>query len=202
MELKEILGLYKKNLLMFVASFVIGGVLGIIYTSLPKNYLAVGDFYVSRKVSSDQNKYVSYEGFYAQQAAQEHAKNIVSMLESESFAAQVLTGLEEELTEKTLRAYTKRVKIKKAGPQYITLTTKGKTKRETKDLWLKITEILDERTMRMYETGDINLSVTKMNGAPVVRDTFNSLSLNVAVGGLFTLIIYTSLITFSKSRKS
>jgi len=196
MELREILKILDKNIKLFLISLVAGLAIGIIYFLVfPPKPTAIGTLVVSRKSDAQSANYFTYDGYYNQQTAELYAKTAAAILESDSLKKTALEKLNIQVSEKTLRWLSKRIKIRKPAPQVITLKTL-----ESKDstvLWNTLSKELIAKTQEVNKNGDGNITITKL-GDPIVKSEFKPIWLCVLVA-MFLAEMFTLIFVVTKS---
>jgi len=198
-EIRAILRFIKKNKKAITVSLLAGILLGCTYFFVPKKFTATGSFFVSRKIDSLLSEsYFKYEGYYSQQTALSYTNSIVALLESTDLTSKSLEKLGTNPTEKNLRKYKNLIKVKKAGPQVITLTVKGNTPEKAEILWNTLSQMLMEETKKVSELGDTNLNITKVSPEPVVKEGFNSLPLDIAAFALVSFTLGTFILSIKE----
>ena len=189
MELKQIIKKIRRYKWSFLASVGVGAVLGILIYFLPPKYLASGSFYVKRSISGERN-FFTYEGYYGQQTALSYTNSVVALLESLDLKKVVLEKMGIKVNEQTLRKFSHLVKVRKTGPQIISVTVKGKSYKEAENIWDKLSETLIATTQEINKNGDPNLSVAPVSSQPVVKETYRSLYLFGIAGALISATLF------------
>lgn len=177
---------YKTFLLLTtILGILIGGVLGYI----TEKYIAEGSFYVGRRIDPNQAMFFTYEGYYNQQTALSYTNTAVALIESTDVKKLTLEKLDIEVGEETLREFGNIMKVKKSGPQLITVTVKGSSTIRAFELWNSLINSFLETAEKLNKNTDPNLAIQKVSPAPIVRQSLLPLvSLPIAGGMLFLLI--------------
>ncbi|HQK41809.1 MAG TPA: hypothetical protein PKV39_02345 [bacterium] len=173
MELKKIIKTIEKNRPLLITATFIGLVLGIIFYFLPSKYISSGSFYVSKKTDKSLD-FFTYEGYYAQQSAITYADSVITLAKSVDIKKDVLEKMNRPINEKNLRELNKSIKIKKAGPQIISLEIKGRTYELAEETWTKFSESLIKKSEEMNENSDEKLVVNTVSEKPLTRKAYRS----------------------------
>lgn len=173
MELKKIIKTIEKNRLLLITATFIGLVLGIIFYFLPSKYISSGSFYVSKKTDKSLD-FFTYEGYYAQQSAITYTDSVITLAKSVDIKKDVLEKMNRPINEKNLRELNKSIKIKKAGPQIISLEIKGRTYELAEETWTKFSESLIKKSEEMNENSDEKLVVNTVSEKPLTRKAYRS----------------------------
>lgn len=182
-----------KNYKRLVGVFVLAGILlGIGSYFLPTNYVASGSFFVKRAIAENRGDYFSYEGYYSQQTAISHTNTLVALLESLTLRAKALAILGRPSDDSNLRKMGRDIKIKKTGPQIITISATSTALSDAQNMWQAYSNVLLETNKEMNITGDPNLLISKISDKPVVKEVYKSLPLYMALGalGAFLLAVF------------
>lgn len=192
MELKEIVINLNKHKLTLLASVLVGIFLGYLFYTTPKNYHAVGSFYVKRAADTTKFKYFSYDGYYAQQTGLSYTNTILALFESTDVINEALKKINLSTDINNFKKYSRMIQAKKTGPQIITLTVKGKTRDEAKSLWNSLTDTTINKNKEINKDGDSELSVSKIMEEPVLKEQYRPLWMCLVLGGIFvpTLVIF------------
>ncbi|MFZ5424437.1 MAG: YveK family protein [Patescibacteria group bacterium] len=183
MELKDIIELLKKNREFLITVCLFFMFVGVgLYFALPKRYTASGSFYIKRFVYESSPEFFTYEGYYGQQAASSYTDTVIALFESVDLQKAVLEKLNLQTTDAELRSIKRRIRVKKAGPQLITVTVKGSTQSFANDVW----NALAEETLAVVENvnaeGDTTLSIEKLSSEPVLQQTYSNVFINAFIG--------------------
>jgi len=173
MELKKIIKTIEKNRPLLITATFIGLVLGIIFYFLPSKYISSGSFYVSKKTDKSLD-FFTYEGYYAQQSAITYTDSVITLAKSVDIKKDVLEKMNQLINEKNLRELNKSIKIKKAGPQIISLEIKGRTYELAEETWTKFSESLIKKSEEMNENSDEKLVVNTVSEKPLTRKAYRS----------------------------
>ena len=194
MEIKKILKICKTNKKGLLFILIGGFIIGTIYYYTPKNYYTVGSLYITRKIEQGSEEYFKYEGYYSQQAAISYTENIISTLESNDMYSATLSDMNMETTSVNLRELKRNVSVKKDSPQVITLTVKGGSRFKTQEIWNtliknSITKLNDINK----DFGDVNLSINKLEEAPVTTQSYYPLYICIGIGAGLLTLLYSSI---------
>lgn len=183
MELKEVLIFFKKDYLPILLTGVVFALAGsVIYYLLPPSYNASGSFYIKREIDESGGNYFTYEGYYSQQTALSYTNTLIGIFESVDIKSKALKDLDIEVNEQSIRGFGRNMKVKKSGPQLITLTVKGNTPKNAQATWLAITKATITTANILNTNGDSKLTVSQLAESPVVKMSFRNLYVNIFVG--------------------
>lgn len=200
MEIKEItkkLAKYRSQILIFI---ILGAVLGVGTYFLPPKYIASGSFYIKRSISGEKN-YFTYEGYYGQQTALAYTNSVVALAESLDIKRLVLDKLKIDVNEESLRKLSRMVRVKKTGPQVISITVKADAYSLSENIWTKLSESLLSTTYEINKDGDPNLMVVKISDRPVVKEGYRSMLLFGIGGSLISFTLFSFYICFKEYLK-
>jgi capsular polysaccharide biosynthesis protein len=196
MELNEIVKNLRKHNKILLFAAIVGILGGYLFYLAPKPYYATGSFYVKRAVDTTKFQYFSYEGYYGQQAGLSYTNTVLALFESLDVRYEALNSINLPTDIDSLKKYSGMIKVKKTGPQIITLTIKGKTLQKAEDLWNSISSTTIEKSKQININGDPLLSISKISENPVVKIQYKPLWACVVFGFVLTplfVIFYHSL---------
>lgn len=200
MEVKDIVIFLKKNYLhILLTGLILSSVGAVLYYLIPATYDATGSFFIKRNIDSSTGNYFTYEGYYSQQTALSYTNTLTGIFESEDIKSKALIDLGTKVNEQSIRRLGRNMKIKKSGPQLITLTVKGNTSEGAQATWLAITKATITTANFLNTNGDSKLTISQLNENPVVKMSFRNLYVNLLVG--FGLGILLSVGFKGKSKK-
>jgi len=189
MEAKEIIKKLKKYKIQFIIFSILGGALGLGICFLPPKYISSGSFYVKRSISSERS-FFTYEGYYGQQTALSYTNSVMALAESIDLKKVVIEKLGMEVDEESLRRISKMIKVRKTGPQVISITVKANSINMAEDMWNKLSETLLDTTYEINKGGDSNLMVVKVSDKPVIKQSYRSMLLFGFCGLLISSTLY------------
>lgn len=201
MYIKEILTYFKKEFKNLFKVALIGGILGFIFFLFPKKYETSGSLYITRKTESGFYSYFKYEGFYAQQNAQNQMLNIISIMQSDSIRSKVLEFLDIKVTKENLLKLNKELKIKKSAPQIINISSYSYSKEKSKNTWIKLVNITNDTINRInYKNGDSDLQINILS-YPVTTIGYYNLYLCIILGSGLSLSLYLTILYINPFKK-
>ena len=189
MELRDVIRKIRKYRYSFAYSIVIGAIVGIGLYFLPPRYISSGSFYIKRSISAEKN-YFTYEGYYGQQTALAYTNSVVALAESLDLKKLVLEKMKVDVNEESLRKLSRMIRVRKTGPQIISITVKTDSYVESKNIWEKLSEVLLSKTYEINKDGDPNLMVVKVSDQPVVKQTYRSMYLFPLAGSFISLTLF------------
>jgi capsular polysaccharide biosynthesis protein len=184
MELREIIKILIKYKVALVISVAIGILGGIAFFISPKIYYATGSFYIKRAVDTTRFNYFAYEGYYAQQTGLSYTNTVTALFESPDVRFEALNRLNFPTDGEGLRKYSKMIKVKKMGPQIITLTVKGVNPEEIKNLWDSVSDTTISKNTQININGDPLLSISKISDSPIIKESYRPLWLCIISGAV------------------
>jgi capsular polysaccharide biosynthesis protein len=221
MNLKELTSAIKSHKKLLLICSLLGLMAGLLVYFWPNTYTATGSIFVKRSVEesikqyqiieptvnnttteSDINKlserYFQYEGYYAQQVAISFTNTLASLSESVDIRKKALESLNLKVDVKNLRKYGRLIRAKKMAPQLVSLTTKGNSEFEARELWNAVTEALINDVKRLNNNGDPAISISPISSEPTVTSSYKSLTLFSLVGALLGLTGGLTLVLLTK----
>lgn len=200
MEIKEIIKKLRKYRGQIIFSIILGAILGVGIYFLPPKYISSGSFYIKRSISGEKN-YFTYEGYYGQQTALSYTNSVIALAESLDIKRLVLEKLKIDANEESLRKLSRMIKVKKTGPQIISITVKANSYSTSENIWNKLSEALLNTTYEINKDGDSNLMVVKVSDRPVVKQSYRSMLLFGFCGSLLSFTFYSFFICFKEYLK-
>lgn len=178
MELKDILKEISKNKKTLLISMALGLILGIGAYFFPKKYVAEGSFYIGQRPTDSTKLYYSYDGYYAQQAAESYTESFVALLESNDIKYTTLLELGTVPNSQNLRKVKSAIDVRKIGPQVVTLTVSDYNKEKSEKIWTIVT------SQAVNSVGKDTLLIRQIIDRPFVHKRSDNLLINLLVGGL------------------
>jgi capsular polysaccharide biosynthesis protein len=188
MELKEIKKTLSKNKFLLVISAFIGLALGVVLYYSPTKYISTGSFYVGREIDKS-DEFFSYEGYYAQQTAVMYTNSVMSLAESFDVKKSALDDMGLPYNNKNVRILERALKIKKSGPQTITISTKHFDKDTSESMFRSISKSLVKISENLNKSGDNSLFIQQVSTEPLVKEVYKSFYIYSFVGLLSGLIV-------------
>jgi capsular polysaccharide biosynthesis protein len=99
---------------------------------------------------------------------------VITLAKSVDIKKDVLEKMNQPINEKNLRELNKSIKIKKAGPQIISLEIKGRTYELAEETWTKFSESLIKKSDEMNKNSDEKLVVNTVSEKPLTRKAYRS----------------------------
>ena len=194
MEIGNLSKLIKKNGFKMLLVATLFGLIGVsVYYAFPPRYTATGTFFVKRAVESSSGEFFNYEGYYSQQVSLSYAKTFAALLESVDIKSKALGTLQMPISDDTLRDINRKVRVKSATPQLVTLTVKGNSVGEATNVWAALSNAALQASESVNSGGDTSVKVVPLNTSPVVQMVYRNVYLNflvgVLLGTLFCLIV-------------
>ncbi len=181
MEFKQLVKVFKKNVSNIGIYGLLGALIALILYFWPSKYHTIGSFYVKRGVDTS-IEFFTYEGYYAQQTALAYTNTVMALFESVDVQSKTLQNTGKNVNENTLQKISKNTKVKKSGPQLITLTVKGNSPEESKIIWNSLAQETTTAITQINSNGDPKLSISMVADEPVTKKQFKSLSIYLPAG--------------------
>lgn len=197
MELKRLIKAISKNKKTLIKYGIAGLVLGIAAYFWPAKYITTGSFYVKRGVDTSID-FFTYEGYYAQQAALAYTNTVIALFDSVDIQSKALAETGIPVNEKTLQKAARNTRVKKSGPQIVTLTVKGKTENESIVLWAALAKETTQAITRINSDGDPRISISEVAEKPVTKKEYKSLAINIPAGILAGLVLGLAVISLKE----
>ncbi|NTV30651.1 hypothetical protein HGA91_01550 [candidate division WWE3 bacterium] len=188
MELAKALRLIKSNFLaIIVFGLITGAVVWGLASMIKPTYTAGLTVYVQKSIENPANGEYTYDGYYAQQAAEAYTDTVVGLLESRSIIAKAASALNRS-TPKELEAYVKSIAVKKSAPLLISLSATTDSPDEASTLVHEVftsaqTQIAEQSTNGKYV-------VALVDDAPLVKENKLPVELIAVIGSLLGISIY------------
>lgn len=185
MELRDLIKKlisHKKILIVFALS---GLLTGFAIHAYPAKYVSTGSVFIGR-ITDKNTSFFTYEGYYSQQTALAYSNSIIGLLESSDLIRKTTDSLGIEYNEVSARKLKKDISVTKAGPQVITVNTRGNTAEESSLLWEVLIQNLDEATSQINTQSDPALKIFKISKEPVVKKVYKPLWAYLVVGTILS----------------
>lgn len=141
MELREFFKFLKRNSRLILAGGAIFLVLGLgLAFFWPVQFEATGHLFVGREtaVTGVPHEYFDYEGYYAQQTAQNYTPTVIAFLESDNVLNLAMAKVGISLSEATLRQAKRSLYLRQTGPQLIAVRVRySNAEQQFGRAWLK-----------------------------------------------------------------
>jgi capsular polysaccharide biosynthesis protein len=189
MEMRDFVKLIAKNIRLIFIATAFGALLGFFVYNLPRKYIAQGTLFVSRSVQSNLNGFFGYEGYYGEQAANAYTNTAMALAESIDIRKKAMEKAGVEINDFNLFNFGRMIRVKKAGPQVLTLSIKTGTYSEAEKLWNAVAESVIEVNKDLNQNGDPYMTISKASSAPVVKQSYYySWQFSLAGGFLLAVI--------------
>lgn len=191
MELKTYLVIIKKNSVrIIVSALLVGLVVYVVSGSLPISYEATISVYIQKVPENFSQELYTYDGFYAQEAAESYTDTVVGLFESPAITEKVvalLVGLDSELTVKSV---SRKVMVEKSAPRIITIRVKDNDQEVAIQTASALFKAADESIKQLHGSDDPErtLQIAALNSEPLIARLAPFVWLNTLVGALVGLI--------------
>lgn len=190
MELREYVRILRKNLtsiLAITAVFTLG--VAAITLRIPEKHEAQLAVYVHKSAEQPQSGDFTYDGYYAQLAAEAFADTVVGLFESTTTAKHALeiAGMDSQIS--AVRSLHAKVDVEKVAPQLVEISVTDADQQYAIDTVEALyTSVEEEVTATNRDSGN-GLSVQRINAEPLVLLKQQILWLNTLVGFLVGIIV-------------
>lgn len=203
MELREYFKLLTKYWEKVLLSGVVFGVLAYTISSFfPTKFQALVTVYVQRVPEKSPAGDYTYDGFYAQKAAEAYTDTVFGFLEGRDILQRAAKVANLPSDPESLKGFVKKVKIEKIAPQLIEVKVTLGDKEVAKNLVLALAQSAQERVSLLNQEGDTSLTVNLANPEPLVTEVKLWKELNAVVGFFAGLLLIMSLIFFVEYLKA
>lgn len=158
----------------------------------PTNYRASVTVYVQRIPEKPAAGDYTYDGFYAQKAAEAYTDTVFGFLTSIDILQRAAKVAKLPADSQSLAGFAKKIKIEKVAPQLIDVRVTLKDKNSAKDLALSLAQSAQERVSLLNQEGNTGLTINLANPEPFLAEVKPWKELNAAVGFLAGLIFTTA----------
>lgn len=178
-ELSEYGQAFRKILPVAVPLALVGLVAGGAYSlSQPKAWEASTTLYVYRTTATKTDVY-DFDGYYAQQAAQQYTDTVVGLLKTPDLANRAAQIASVATTPDEILAG---IKVRKAAPQLVSLSVTKPTADEAKVELVALAKAASERAEAQTDQFGRSYKVEMVTGQPLVNEASNNLLLNSLIG--------------------
>lgn len=193
MELKHYLKILQKHWKMILAAAAaVAVVVGIASVYWPTRYKSELTVYVQRVPEDPPAGDYTYDGFYAQQAAEAYTDTVEGFLQSRDIIRQALAASNLSTDTNMVRAVEKRLEVEKVAPQLINVSLTMETQNKATALIKEIAAVTKERAKTLNQQENEAMVIDLVNPDPLESSVKPWLELNVVVGFLGGLVIATS----------
>jgi len=172
MELNKMAKLLIKNNKLAALALAAGLFLGITANFIPRKYVASGSLFIGRSVQPATEDFFGYEGYYAEQAGAAYTNTAAALAESLDVRKSTLEKLGVVVDDVTLFDYGRAVRVKKAGPHLVSVSTKSANPDEAAKIWQAVTDSIIEANKNVNVLVDPQMTITKITQEPVVSRSF------------------------------
>ena len=178
-ELKEYKQIIQKILPIAVPLAVVGLLVGLVYTyAKPPVWEASTTLYVHIKTAPSGNVY-DYDGYYAQQAAQQYATSLVGLLQTRDLATKA-SEIASSSGQNNLIFNT--VQVKLVAPQIVSLAIDNSNKDIARKDLLALVQAASQQTATLNNQPGRTYLVDMVTGEPVLIQVKTNLPLDAAGG--------------------
>lgn len=194
MDLRDFLRPFLKYKVLVLVFLAVSVGLGYLYTnSLPVKYRASTTVLLFNEPEAPTKNYFTYEGFYAQKAAQEYTDTVVGLLRSDVVLSAVQEKVFREENDSDRGDLRQLLKVEKHAPQLMQVSVTWEDSQQAR----KIVEavVASGREKLIEDHGkQSGLSMIALLERPLVEEVETSLILNLLVAGGLGFIFAVGLI--------
>lgn len=178
--------------MILAAAAAVAVVVGIASVYWPTRYKSELTVYVQRVPEDPPAGDYTYDGFYAQQAAEAYTDTVEGFLQSRDIIRQALAASNLSTDTNMVRAVEKRLEVEKVAPQLINVSLTMETQNKATALIKEIAAVTKERAKTLNQQENEAMVIDLVNPDPLESSVKPWLELNVVVGFLGGLVIATS----------
>lgn len=199
MELKHYLTTLQKHTkaILGVAALLTVAV-GVVSAYWPTRYRSELTVYVQRVPEDPPAGDYTYDGFYAQQAAEAYTDTVEGFLQSRDILRQALAASSLKTDPAMVRAVEKQLEVEKVAPQLINVALTMETQTKATTLIKEIAAATKERTKTLNQQENEAMVIGLVNPNPLESTVKPWLELNVLVGFLGGLMLATGGVLFKE----
>lgn len=179
-ELSEYKTALQKILPITVPLAVVGLVAGVGYSlAQPKVWEASTTLYVHRTAPTTLSNVYDYDGYYAQQAAQQYTDTVVGLLKTKDLASRAAQIATDSATPESIL---EGLRVRKAAPQLVALSVVRPTEEQAKVELIALAQATAERSAALNDQYGRTYKVEMVTGQPLVSEASANLPLNALIG--------------------
>lgn len=184
-ELSDYFKLIRKYFWLILALVILvdGGV--VIYSQgQEKRYQASATFFVNHPTEPRNERYYTYEGFYAQQLAKEYTDVVVGLLNSSDISRLALSLA--QLSSANPKIVTT---VKKISPQVINVTVASSSQEDARKMVLALAQVTTAQSKNLFPDQNQGIMVTPVNPEPATGPLALNLALYLAIATLGVVLL-------------
>lgn len=196
MELKVLLQVLRKHLLLIVVSTLIAGGLALLISlRIEQSYVSMLSIYVQKIPEQPIQGDYTYDGYYAQQAAESYTDTVVGLFESPAIISRALELAGRPADAVDVKRFSRKLSVEKVAPLLVDIAIKHQDETESKMLIKSLFAAVDGRISELNEDVAVNLAIQidVVHEEPLVSLSQPNNVLNTLVGlllGLFASITF------------
>lgn len=180
------------------AIVLVGAITGIlallISLRLQPTYHAVLSVYVQKIPEQPAGGDFTFDGFYAQQAAESYTDTVVGLFESPAIYVRALQIADRDSEASAVEQVKQQTRIQKVAPRLIDLEVRSYEREEARilaqSLFKAVSNRLDELTLE--DSANLNMKINAVNDEPLISLAQPRVILNTVVGVLVGIFIATT----------
>lgn len=195
MELKLFLKLIKKySKIIIVAGILIGLLSAVFVSQLEPTYVATHSVYVEKVPEKPDSGDFTYDGYYAQQAAELYTDTVVGLFESPAVSARALEIAQKNNTAEDVKKFQKKVFVEKVAPRLIEVKVDSKSEMDASALVSGLFQAVNERVEELTNQGvdSLSMSINVVTPNPLIATEEPMVALWGVLGLFLGLLISTS----------
>ncbi len=168
MELREYLRVLQKNIVVLVGLTVLGGAVALgVSQRIPDKFEALLTIYVQKIPEQPTSGDFTYDGYYAQQAAEAFTDTVVGLFESSTVAYRALELTERDSAISQIRELNKQTSVEKIAPQLVDLSVRATDSVYAIEVVQGLFSAVEEQVLSAeHDFG--NVTVKRVNTEPLV----------------------------------
>lgn len=192
MELKHYLKILQTHWKTIVASAVaLAVIVGVVSAYWPTRYKSELTVYVQRVPEDPPAGDYTYDGYYAQQAAEAYTDTVEGFLQSREIIRQALQASNLPTDAHQIRRVEKRLHVDKVAPQLIDVALTMETQAEASSLVKAIAQATSQRAKALNQQENEAVVIELVSAEPLESMVKAWVGLNVVVGLVGGLILST-----------
>lgn len=161
---------------------VVGAVAGVGYSlAQPKGWEASTTLYVHRVNPANLSSVYDYDGYYAQQAAQQYTDTVVGLLKTRDLASRAAQIASDSASADLIL---NGVRVRKTAPQLVSLEVTRLTADEARAELVALAQAAAERSAALNDQYGRTYKVEMVTGQPLLSESNANLPLNTLLGFL------------------
>lgn len=185
-EVKLLFSIFKKHLTRIFFVTLLFSLISFVYASgLSASYESLITVYIQKDPEEPESGDFTFDGYYAQQAAEGFTDTVVGFFESPAVALHALELAKETSTSEEVKSFQKRTKIEKVAPQLINVTVKDDNPEKSNVLVDSLLQAVSESASSIGTPSTGKVNVAMVTKEPLVHQKNPSSFVYALVGAAF-----------------